>query len=82
MKPEWAPVLSGVLQGTFLGPYLFSLYINNISSDIDSEIRRFADNCSIYREVRDVGVSMKLQKDIDITKTRLFKYIEKVNTKI
>ena len=43
-KSDWAPVLSGVPQGTVLGPLLFSLYINDISTDIDSEIRLFADD--------------------------------------
>ena len=50
---EWAPVLSGIPQGTVLGPLLFSLYINDISTDIDSEIRLFADDCVCYREIRD-----------------------------
>ena len=62
---EWAPVLSGVPQGTVLGPLLFSLYINDISTDIDSEIRLFADDCVCYREIRDTDDSLKLQKDID-----------------
>ena len=61
---EWAPVLSGVSQGTVLGPLLFSLYINDISTDTDSEIRVFADDCVCYREIRDTDDSLKLQ-DID-----------------
>ena len=53
VKSDWAPVLSGVPQGTVLGPLLFSLYINGISSDIESEIRLFADDCVCYREIKD-----------------------------
>ena len=39
IKSDWAPVVSGVPQGTVLCHLLFSLYINNISADIESEIR-------------------------------------------
>ena len=65
VKSIWAPVLSGVPQGTVLGPLLFSLYINDISSDIESEIRLFADDCICYREIKDEVDTMKLQRDID-----------------
>ena len=60
-----APVLSGVPQGTVLSPLLFSLYINDISTDIDSEIRLSADDCVCYREIKDTEDTLKLQKDID-----------------
>ena len=51
--------MSGVPQGTVLGPLLFSLYINDISSDIESEIRLFADYCVCYREIKDEEDTMK-----------------------
>ena len=62
---DWAPVVSGVPQGTVLGPLLFSLYINDISADIDSEIRLFADDCVCYREIKGIDDTVKLQEDID-----------------
>ena len=65
VKSDWAPVVSGVPQGTVLGPLLFSLHINDITSDIESEIRLFADDCVCYREIKNVEDTVKLQKDID-----------------
>ena len=56
---------SSVPQGTVLGPLLFSLHINDIMSDIESEIRLFADDCVCYREIKDIEDTLKLQKDID-----------------
>ena len=50
---------------TVPGPLLFSLYISNISSDIESEIRLFADDCVCYRGIKDEEDTMKLQRDID-----------------
>ena len=65
VKSDWTLVLSGVPQGTVLGPLLFSLYINDISSDIESEIKLFADDCVCYREIKDEEDTMKLQRAID-----------------
>ena len=46
VKSDWAPVSLGVPQGAvFFLPLLFSLYINDITEDIDSELRLFADDC-------------------------------------
>ena len=64
-KSDWAPVLPGVPKGTVLCLLLFSLYVNDISSDIESEIRLFADDCVCYREIKDEGDTLKLQRDID-----------------
>ena len=65
IKSDWAPVVSGVPKGTVLGPLLFSLHINDITSDIESEIRLFADDCVCYREIKNVEDTVKLQMDID-----------------
>ena len=65
VKSDWAPVVSGVPQGTVLCPLLFYLYINDISADIESEIRLFADDCVCYREIKEIENTVKLQKDID-----------------
>ena len=65
IKSDWAPVVPGVPQGTVLGPLLFSLYINDISADIESEIRLSADDCVCYREIKNEEDTLKLQRDID-----------------
>ena len=58
-------MLSGVPQGTVRGPILFSLYINDVTTNIDSEIRLFADDCVGYREIKGIEDTVKLQEDID-----------------
>ena len=65
VKSDWAPVVSGVPQGTVLGPLLFCLHINDITADVESEIRLFADDCVCYREIKDKEDTLKLQRDID-----------------
>ena len=49
-----------------LGPLLFSLYIHDITTDIDSEIRLFVDDCVCYREIKITEDIVKLQADIDL----------------
>jgi hypothetical protein len=42
------PVLSGVPQGTVVGPLLFLLYMNDIGDNISSSMRHFADDNLTY----------------------------------
>ena len=59
-------VRSGVPEGTILGPILFLIYVNDISSNISSTIKLFADDTKVYRETADsINDTRALQTDID-----------------
>ena len=45
-------------------PLVILLHINDITADIESEIRLFADDCVCYREIKDKEDTLKLQRDI------------------
>jgi hypothetical protein len=62
---EEVRVTSGVPQRSVLGPLLFLTYVNDISRNIESTIRRFADDCVIYRKVINKEDTENLQKDLD-----------------
>jgi len=58
-------VTSVVLQENVLGPLVFLVYINDIWRNIDSNIRIFAENCTIYREFTNKNKIENLQKDLN-----------------
>jgi hypothetical protein len=62
---EHCDVISGVPQGTVLGPVLFLLFINDLPTVIDSQCKLFADDLVVYRQVRDQEDVQALQRDMN-----------------
>ena len=60
-------VLSGVPQGTVLGPLFFLVYINDISKGLSegTKLKLFADDSLLYRTIKDPSDSDILQKDLN-----------------
>ena len=48
-----------------LGPLLFLTYINDLPNNTHSSIRLFADDCVLYREIKNESDSQELKKDLN-----------------
>ena len=58
------PVTSGVSQGTVLGPLLFLLFINDLPDNVQSSVRLFADDASLYGVVASAAACDLLQSHL------------------
>ena len=62
---DWRSVTAGVPQGSVLGPLLFLVYINDLTDNISSQMRLFADDSSLFTRVEGVDQTHeKLVKDL------------------
>ena len=57
-------MLSGVPQGSVLGPILFLIFISDLPDNIRSSVRLFADDCVLYRNIYSIQDFLILQEDL------------------
>ena len=62
---KWSDVLSGIPQGSILGPLMFIIYINDLPGVVGSVCKLFADDCKLYRNIESEAYMMELQEDIE-----------------
>ena len=62
---NWKSVLSGVPQGSVLGPILFLIYINDLDDDITSNVLKFADDTKVFRKIKSDADRQHLQDDLN-----------------
>ena len=70
---SWKSVLSGVPQGSVLGPILFLVYVNDLEEGVIGKILKFADDTKLFTKTKEIGDKIFLQDDID----KLVKWSEK-----
>ena len=57
---SWVDVKVGVPEGSILGPWLFSIYINDLPNGLNSNVKFFADDTSLFSVVHNITASANL----------------------
>jgi hypothetical protein len=77
---DWREVNAGVHQGSVLGPLLFLIYINDITTDLQSSSFLYADDTSLLDIVDDpIQTATKLNDDLKLINMWTKKWLVKIN---
>ena len=70
---DWEPILAGFPQCSILGPLPFLIFINDLPNNLNSLIKLFADDISLFSTVYDPNHSAKVLSD-DLNKISEWAY--------
>jgi ribonucleases P/MRP protein subunit RPP40 len=64
-QSDWLKIMSGVPQGSVLGPVLFLIYINDLDCTLTNWILKFADDTKLFGIANDTAACQGIQADVD-----------------
>ena len=64
-ESSWASVVSGIPQGSVLGPILFVIYINDLPDNLKGHAEMFADDTKVYAHIKEPQDGSILQDVLD-----------------